>query len=408
MIPFLVFFNTMRSEFTKKYTTSNSNSNKYKYQITLKHLLIDNKRKIGLKVEYNEAIVSIIKGNVAFEWSEYYGMFYCQNSKQYLNWIYSVFKDFAWINGKNFYNNGIQGRNINPEKVDEWRNRVKIKGVRYCPNEFYDKLETKHYANNTAKIYICMFEKFMNDHKGKALLSINERDISAYLKFLILDGKSESYLNQMINSIKFYYEIVKGMPNRFYAIDRPKKKSSLPKVLSLQEVSAIIQVTQNLKHRCILSVLYSAGLRRSELINLKIEDVDSNRMVITIRDSKRGKDRQTILAPFVLEELRDYYRQYKPQKYLFEGQFKEKYSATSIAKVLSRSAEKAKVIKRVTPHMLRHSFATHLLENGTDLRYIQELLGHSSTLTTEIYTQVAINTIRNIESPINLLNLNKP
>ena len=128
-------------------------------------------------------------------------------------------------------------------------------------------------------------------------------------------------------------------------------------------------------------------------------------MVITVRDGKRNKDRQTLLAPELLTLLRKYYREYKPKKYLFEGQFGEQYSPTSIGKTLARSAKRAGIIKRVTPHMLRHSFATHLLENGTDLRYIQELLGHNSTLTTEIYTQVALNSIKNIESPVNLLNL---
>ena len=382
-------------------------NSKYQYQITLKHLLIDNKKRIGLKFEHNEALENILKGNEAFSWSAYYNMYFCINNKTNTNWIYTVFNGIAWVNGQNFFNKGIKGRNINPEKVDEWRNRIKIAGKRYCPPEYYDKLESKHYSNNTARIYISMFEKFMNDHKGTALIKIDEREISSYLKFLILEGKSDSYLNQMINSIKFYYEIVKGMPNRFYSIDRPRKKQTLPKVLSLKEVSSILQVTQNIKHRCILSLLYSAGLRRSEVINLKMIDINSDRMVITIRDGKQSKDRQTILAKSVLDDLRIYYKANKPKVYLFEGPHGGKYSATSIAKVLNRSAIKAGIKRKITPHMLRHSFATHLLENGTDLRYIQELLGHNSTLTTEVYTQVALNSIRKIESPINLLNLNQ-
>lgn len=383
----------------------NNSPKKFQYQITLKHLLIENKKQIGLKLDYNEALVNIIKENKAFTWSGYYNMYYCINNKKNIDWIYIIFKGIAWINGQNFFNKGIQGRNINPERVDEWRNRIPVKGIRYCPPEFYDKLESKHYSNNTARIYISMFEKFMNDHKGIALLKIDERDISNYLIFLVLDGKSDSYLNQMINSIKFYYEIVKGMPNRFYTIDRPRKKKTLPKVLSLKEISLIIQITRNIKHRCIISLLYSAGLRRSEVINLKMEDISSDRMTITIRNSKQGKDRQTILAQTVLDDLRVYYKAYKPKEYLFEGKFGGKYSATSVLNILKRSAEKAGIARKITPHMLRHSFATHLLENGTDLRYIQELLGHSTTLTTEVYTQVALNTIKKIESPINLLNL---
>lgn len=383
----------------------NPHFNFYKFQITLKHLLIDKKKQIGLKFEYNETLAQILKGNQDFVWSNYYNMFYCKNSRKNIDWIYQIFKGIAWINSQSFFQKKYKGRNTIPDTIEEYRNRVKIKGVRYCPEEFYDKLENKHYALNTSKTYISMFEKFMNAHKNKALINIDDREITNYLKFLRLEGRSNSYINSMINSIKFYYETVKGMPNRFYDVDRPIKRKTLPKVISLQEVEAIINCTYNIKHKCIITLLYSAGLRRSELLNLKITDVDSKRMVITVRDGKRNKDRQTLLAPELLTLLRKYYKEYRPKKYLFEGQFGEQYSATSVGKVLARSATRAGIIKRVTPHMLRHSFATHLLENGTDLRYIQELLGHNSTLTTEIYTQVALNSIKNIESPVKLLNL---
>jgi site-specific recombinase XerD len=387
-------------------TKKNNTYKDYKFQITLKHLLIEQKKQIGLKFEYNKSIALILKGNNDFKWSDYYNMFYCINTRKNLNWIFNMFKGIAWINTQGFFLKHSKGRNVIPESIEEWRNRVKVKGVRYCPDEFYDKLENKHYALNSARVYISMFEKFMNAHKNKALINIDERDINNYLKYLKLDGKSDSYINQMINSIKFYYETVKGMPNRFYEIDRPIKKKTLPKVLSIQDIEKIINHTPNLKHKSILTLLYSSGLRRSEVINLKLEDIDSNRMVITVRNGKQNKDRQTLLAPQLLDLLRSYYKVYKPKKYLFEGQFGGKYSTSSIRNILNKSAKQAGIIKTVTPHMLRHSFATHLLENGTDIRYIKELLGHSSTITTEIYTQVSINSLKNIESPINFLNLN--
>jgi len=191
----------------------------------------------------------------------------------------------------------------------------------------------------------------------------------------------------MINSIKFYYEVVKGMPNRFYSIERPRKKEALPKVISLEEVKGIILNTNNIKHKCIVSLLYSAGLRRSELLNLKLQDIDSKRMSILVKNSKGGKDRVTLLNENVLKDLRKYYKEWKPQKYLFEGKEGTQYSATSVVKIIKNSAKKAGINKSVSPHILRHSFATHLLENGTDLRYIQELLGHSSSKTTEIYNE---------------------
>jgi len=225
------------------------------------------------------------------------------------------------------------------------------------------------------------------------------------MQHLVQTGKSNSYINQMINSIKFYYEVVLQMPNRFYSIERPRKRETLPKVISLEEVQSIIKNTNNIKHRCIVSLLYSAGLRRSELLNLKLEDIDSKRMVITVKNGKGNKDRLTILSGTVLKDLRQYFLEWKPKIYLFEGKNNEKYSASSVLLIIKNAAKKAGIRKNITPHMLRHSFATHLLENGTDLRYIQVLLGHSSTRTTEIYTQVAINNIKTIKSPIELLNL---
>lgn len=193
------------------------------------------------------------------------------------------------------------------------------------------------------------------------------------------------------------------MPNRFYSIERPKKKQVLPKVISTEEVKMMLDTVSNLKHKCIISLLYSAGLRRGELINLKIGDIDSKRMVITVNQAKGGKDRLTILSESVLSLLRQYFMEYKPKVFLFEGAKGGLYSAESVSKIVKNAAKKAGITKTVTPHMLRHSFATHLLENGTDIRYIQVLLGHNSTRTTEIYTQVAINNIQTIKSPIEKL-----
>ena len=192
--------------------------------------------------------------------------------------------------------------------------------------------------------------------------------------------------------------MVLDMPNRFYDIERPIKEHKLPKVISKEEVLAIIENTNNIKHRCIVSLLYSAGLRRSELINLKITDIDGKRMLIKVEDAKGNKDRYTLLSSKLLEKLRNYYKKWKPKIYLFEGPEGMKYSARSIANIIKNAATKAGIKKNVTPHMLRHSFATHLLENGTDLRNIQVLLGHSSLKTTEIYTYVATSSFNKIKN----------
>lgn len=171
-------------------------------------------------------------------------------------------------------------------------------------------------------------------------------------------------------------------------------------MLSKEEVLAIIRHTNNIKHQCIVSLLYSAGLRRGELLNLKLTDVDSERMLIRVENGKGGKDRYTLLSKMLLQDLRQYYRIWKPKEYLFEGQSGGKYSGRSVGQLLAQAAQRAGIRKRVTPHMLRHSFATHLLENGTDLRYIQSLLGHSSSKTTEIYTHVAVNSFKSIKNPL--------
>jgi len=245
-----------------------------------------------------------------------------------------------------------------------------------------------------------MFEHFINYFKEIELLEIDEEMIRGYLQTLVLEKKSDSYINQMINSVKFYYEVVLGMPNRFYSVERPRKRETLPKVISKEEVKLIIENTNNIKHKCIVSLLYSAGLRRGELIDLKLTDIDSKRMVINVRQGKGNKDRITLLSPSVLEDLRTYFKEWKPKLYLFEGQNGNKYSAQSVAKVVKNAAKNAKIKVDITPHILRHSFATHLLENGTNIRYIQALLGHSSTRTTEIYTHVATNNIQAIKSPL--------
>ena len=190
------------------------------------------------------------------------------------------------------------------------------------------------------------------------------------------------------------------MPGRFYAIDRPLVEEKLPMVLSKEEVRKIISVINCLKHKCIVSLLYSAGLRRSELINLKIADIDGQRRLIHVRQGKGKKDRYTLLSKAVLKDLRQYYIQEQPKEYLFEGLAGAKYSETSIVMIIKKATKRAGIHKRVTPHTFRHSFATHLLEDGVDLRYIQELLGHSSSQTTERYTRVASKVFNKIKNPL--------
>lgn len=262
-------------------------------------------------------------------------------------------------------------------------------------------LALKRYSPSTVKIYTCYFREFLLYFKDHDLGGLSKDQVNSYILGLMDAGKmSASQQNQRINAIKFFYEKVLNRHKMTFEIHRPRKEKKLPEILSKKEIRLILEACDNIKHKAILSLIYSSGLRRSELIGLEITDIDSNRMLLIIRSGKGKKDRVSLLSEKTLELLRQYYQKYRPSKFLFEGQNKEQYSASSIRKILSNAALKAGIRRRVTPHMLRHSFATHLLEQGTDIRYIQELLGHSSSKTTEIYTHVSNKYLKNIKNPI--------
>lgn len=213
-------------------------------------------------------------------------------------------------------------------------------------------------------------------------------------------GLSSSYQNQIVNSIKLYFKTCRDTKIEVDKIHRPKREKVLPNVLSKEEVKAILNAHENIKHKMMLSLIYSCGLRCGELIALKPVNIDSKRNIILLKNAKGKKDRIAPLSLKILEMLREYYRQYKPINYLFEGQIAgQPYDARSLQLVLKQALKKASIAKPVTLHWLRHSYATHLLESGTDLRYIQELLGHNSSKTTEIYTHVSTKSIQQIKSP---------
>lgn len=357
--------------------------------ITLKHLLINQNKCIGLQFNTSKVLQLLVEALPNISWSQEFEMFYLPNNKTNIDLIFKTFYGIAWVNGNYFFSDKIINVKNPQLNLERYRNRQSKDNYKYCPKDYLLKLELKKYSDNTVRNYVSHFESFINYYYDADPISLNEVDIRTYLQKIIQEGKSNSYVNMTVNSIKFYFETVLGMPNRFYAIERPRKEKHLPEVLSIEEIMRIINNANNIKHKCIIGLLYSSGLRRSELLNLNITDIDSKRMVVKIKGAKGNKDRISILSPSILEDLKLYYMEYRPKVYLFEGQKGGKYSATSVLKVVTSTASKAGLRKKVTPHMLRHSFATHLLENGTDIRHIQLLLGHSSTKTTEIYTHVA-------------------
>ena len=292
-------------------------------------------------------------------------------------------------------------RKITPYDTNNYKN---------CPQEYIDTLNELRYSKNTLKTYTSLFEEFINFHNKKDITTLGQVEAIEFIRYLVSERKvSISYQNQAINAIKFYYERVLGGKRMTIYIDRPQKQQTLPTVLSKEEVQLIISKITNLKHKTMIMLTYSAGLRVSEVIQLKIKDIDSERKQIRVEQSKGKKDRYTLLSEKILILLRKYYIKYKPTEWLFEGQSKEgkvtQYSVRSLQMVLKKAVRKANINKKVTMHTLRHSFATHLLENGTDLRYIQVLLGHQSSKTTEIYTHVTTKGFDKIKNPLDDLDI---
>lgn len=218
--------------------------------------------------------------------------------------------------------------------------------------------------------------------------------------YCINNGISENYLHSRINAIKFYFEKVLHRPKIFIDIPRPKKPQLLPKALNTNEIQKIIEVTENIKHRLIIQLAYGMGLRVSEIVAIKIEDIDSKTMKVFIKRAKGKKDRVVNLPESVLEELRLYYKEYRPEIFLFEGQFGNALSIRAAQSVFRNAMKKAGIRKTIGIHSLRHSYATHLLEYGTDISLIQKLLGHNNIKTTLNYTHIAERTIASVKSPL--------
>jgi integrase/recombinase XerD len=268
-------------------------------------------------------------------------------------------------------------------------------------SELCNKLKLKGYSSKTKKSYTGHIRRFLEYYKTSPE-KLEENDIRKYLLYLIdQKGLSHSYLEQAICSLKFLYTEIIIKDFNFDNIPRPKKEKKLPDVLSQEEVFRILEVLENIKHKSMLYLAYSAGLRVSEVVRLRITDIDSDRMLIKVCQGKGRKDRYTLLSEFTLKILREYIRKRRPDEWLFPGyKDSEHISERSLQNIFSEACKKAEVKKSVSVHSMRHSFATHLLESGTDLRYIQELLGHSSSKTTEIYTHVSKKDFSKIMNPL--------
>jgi integrase/recombinase XerD len=267
-----------------------------------------------------------------------------------------------------------------------------------------ETLQLKAYSQSTITTYRNEFAQLLYILKGYKVEELDANRLRSYFLYCVNTLKlSENTLHSRINAVKFYFEKVLKREHFFFEIPRPKRPSILPKVISVSDIKKIFDVTTNLKHNTMLKLCYGMGLRVSEIVNLKIKDIDSGRMQVFIERAKGKKDRYVNLPESILLQMREYFKEYRPKKYLFEGQYGDAYSKRSAQQVFSDALKKAKINKTIGIHGLRHSFATHLMENGTDVMFIQKLLGHSDIKTTLRYIHVSKKDIKNIKSPLDMM-----
>ena len=282
----------------------------------------------------------------------------------------------------------IRSRELGEKAIDSLELMKKhLDGVRYSPR--------------TNESYLALLEYFFRYFNDKDPLKITGNEVSEFIhEFIINQGYSASYQNQMISAIKTFYKISGRKRFSFEIFERPRRSRALPKVFSKDEVKRILNATRNIKHKLLLWMIYSCGLRRSEVTNIMLKDLDRERSILHIIEGKGRIDRIVPVSAKVWEKIDEYLESYGPVRYLFEGQNSGKYSSESVYRVFKTALHNAGIKKDVGVHSLRHSYATHLHETGLDIRYIQELLGHKSTRTTEIYTHVSRRNLISVRSPI--------
>lgn len=368
--------------------------------ITLSPLYHRKQQIIAIDFIYNFAIKEYIKSINNVKWSASKQTFYVENTiKNKQNLFYKLqqkkwYVDYSKLNKKQEIKKKEQSRSIILPILNE--------DTQDNLNKFTKWMQQKRLSANTINTYKEVTSYFLRYAQLKKK-PISKRLVEQFnYDFIFKGNKSVSYQNQCINGIKKYLDY-NNLSFTDFTLERPKKPKKLPEILSKNDVKNILDAIANLKHKTLLTLVYSAGLRIGEALQIKVQDIDSQRMLIHIKAAKGKKDRYTLLSNNFLDLLRIYYKTYKPKTYLFEGKNGSLYSNSSAQSILKKACAKASIKKRVTLHTLRHSFATHLLENGTDIRYIQDLLGHNSPKTTMIYTHVSERSIRNIKNPFDNL-----
>jgi integrase/recombinase XerD len=372
-----------------------------KPQITLAFDEHRNSEVVSLCFEKDFELISKVKSIPGAAWSQSRKFWYINKADFQLNQVFEKLKPVAYLD----YSALKQQAGVSVKK-EEPKAKIEKEPVK-IPQGYTNLLVQKRYAQNTKSIYLSYFADFIRHFNNRNLEEITKQEINDYILGLIETRNiSPSQQNQRINAIKFYYEKVLGRQSEYYDIERPLAEKRLPDVLSKEEIGEMIKTVKFIKHRFLIALTYSCGLRRSEVVDLKITAIDTKRMQVFVKGAKGKKDRYVPLAKNTLRLLEKYLEKDKPVIYLFEGNEGKQYSKTSVYNVVKNTAKKAGIRKRVYPHILRHSGvypafcgATHNLEQGMDLRLIQELLGHESSKTTEIYTHVSQKDFAKFKNP---------
>ncbi len=360
---------------------------------------LDGKVYLGIKAYFPKGIYLKLSNEKFIRWHNKEKIWYFENSSRNFKEVFICLSEFYTIKlSATVENKDSQIRQMLWEQSYE-----KGKYFKSVPIEFIEYMSLHNYAENSIQIYYNMVFHFINSFRHKSLQEIHrfsEKEIDRYhLGLTERRALSASTINQSVNAIKLYYKVMAGTQIRLNEVSRPKTPKILPKVHSQEDMQKLLSSIENLKHKAIILLMYSSGIRISELIRMEKSDINFERRLVFVQKSKGYKERYTVLSDNAAMILREYIAQYKPEKYLFEGQYGHKYTDTSVRKILANNEIRAGISKKGGPHVLRHSFATHLLEQGVDLRYIQELLGHNSSKTTEIYTHVSTKDFGRIKSP---------
>ena len=364
-------------------------------------LIFENKKRLGVKnLEFDQQFPGLMKQVPGSRWTPREKCWHFPHNRKCYDAFTQIFEGVKIVEkeAQSFNSsNNFKAIETGQSKLSEQKQGVL--------NEVEKQLTLSRYSRSTIKTYKSFFTQFLLFIQSDKPEELEKADI---MKFLLhgMQKKnwSESTQNQAVNAIKFYYEKVLGQERSFYEL-RPRRGTKLPGIFSEQEIVKIFSVIQNVKHKCILMIIYSAGLRIGECVKLRREDINFERKSVFVVAAKGKKDRYSVLSNKVIELLKEYLEFYQPDYWLFEGQEGGQYSARSIQKIFRRAVKEAKVNPYSTVHTLRHSFATHLLERGTDLRYIQMLLGHNSLETTEIYTHITRKAREKLCSPLDFLDI---